>query len=126
MLTLLHASDFQHGRPFLPHAAEALVRFAGELDPDVTVVSGDLTQRARRSEFVAARQFLDTLPFQRLVVPGNHDVPLYRVWERLTDPFGNYRTHISPDLDAVHRFEVANEGSTVMRRRWASPVPTTT
>ncbi len=34
-----------------------------------------------------------------LVVPGNHDVPLYRFWERLAQPLGAYRKHFSPDLE---------------------------
>ncbi len=101
MLTLLHASDLQHGRPFLPHAAEALVRLAHEVRPDVTVVSGDLTQRAKVAEFRAARALLDRLPSPVVVTPGNHDVPLYRVWERAAAPYRNWKTYISSELDKV-------------------------
>jgi 3',5'-cyclic AMP phosphodiesterase CpdA len=103
MLTLLHASDLQHGRPFLPQAAEAFVRFASELRPDVTVVSGDLTQRAKVAEFRAARALLERLPPPVVVTPGNHDVPLYRVWERLFAPYRNWRALGSGDLDRVER-----------------------
>jgi 3',5'-cyclic AMP phosphodiesterase CpdA len=103
MLTLLHASDLQHGRPFLPHAGEALVRFARELRPDVTVVSGDLTQRAKVAEFRAARALLERLPTPVVVTPGNHDVPLYRMWERLFTPYRNWRSLGSGDLDRAER-----------------------
>jgi 3',5'-cyclic AMP phosphodiesterase CpdA len=103
MLTLLHASDIQHGRPFLPHAAEAFVRLANELRPDVTIVAGDLTQRAKVAEFRAARALLDRLPGPVLVTPGNHDVPLYRVWERVAAPYRNWRRFVSAELDTVQR-----------------------
>lgn len=104
MLTLLHASDLQCGRPFLPHAADAFVRFAHELRPDVIVVAGDLTQRAKVAEFRTAKTLLERLPaVPVLVTPGNHDVPLFRVWERAFAPHRNWRTLISRDLDSsVH------------------------
>ena len=51
-LTVLHTSDFQCGEPYLPHAGEALVRIAHDIAPDVVVVSGDLTQRAKRREHI--------------------------------------------------------------------------
>jgi len=101
MLTILHASDIQHGRPFLAHAAEAFVRLAQDLRADVTVVSGDLTQRAKATEFRAARALLDRLPGPLLVTPGNHDVPLYRVWERVAAPYRNWKALISPELNSV-------------------------
>ena len=66
--------------------------------PDVVVVSGDLTQRARPREFEEARRFLDTLPQPQIVVPGNHDVPLYNVVSRWLVPLGNFRRYISKDL----------------------------
>ena len=89
-LTVLHTSDFHGGKPFLPEAAEALLTFAEHIDPDVVIVSGDLTQRAKKREFVIARSIIDWFGARPVVVtPGNHDVPLYRIWERLFDPFGN-------------------------------------
>jgi 3',5'-cyclic AMP phosphodiesterase CpdA len=71
--------------------------------PDLVVISGDLTQRARPEQFRAARELVDRLPMPSLVVPGNHDVPLWRVWERAFDPFGAYARHFSPDLEPVYR-----------------------
>jgi 3',5'-cyclic AMP phosphodiesterase CpdA len=103
-LTILHASDLQCGRPFVPRAAEAFVRLAHDVAPDVVVVSGDLTQRAKARQFVMAMELLARLPDVPLVVtPGNHDVPLYRVWERLLAPYRNWRAQVSPDLDSVTR-----------------------
>ena len=48
-----------------------------ERRPDLVVVSGDLTQRARKTQFAAARSFLNRLPVPTLTVMGNHDVPLF-------------------------------------------------
>jgi 3',5'-cyclic AMP phosphodiesterase CpdA len=103
-LTILHASDLQCGRPFRPSAAEALVVLAHSVDPDVVVVSGDLTQRAKVREFRMASELLARLPrVPAVVTPGNHDVPLYRAWERLLSPFRNWRRHMCEELDTVTR-----------------------
>ncbi|MEO7057865.1 MAG: metallophosphoesterase family protein [Caldimonas sp.] len=97
MRTLLHLSDLHFGRTD-PTVVTALNGAIETIRPDVVVVSGDLTQRARTAEFAAARRFLDGLPYPRIVVPGNHDVPMYRVWERFASPLGKYRRHVEPDL----------------------------
>lgn len=102
MPKLLHISDLHFGGPYLPAAGEALQRIAPSLAPDAIVVSGDITQRAKVREFETARRFLDRLPqVPMLVVPGNHDVPLYRVVERLRRPHGLYRELIAPDLNPI-------------------------
>jgi 3',5'-cyclic AMP phosphodiesterase CpdA len=104
MLTLLHISDLHFGPPYHAGVGEALQSFARSLDLDVIVASGDFTQRAREEQFRDAREFLDRLPDVPLIVtPGNHDVPLYRVRERLFDPYRHYRRYISEELDTVTR-----------------------
>ena len=70
--------------------------------PDIVVVSGDLTQRARRREFAEARRFLDRLPSPQIVVPGNHDVPLYDVVSRWLRPLANYRQYFSSDPEPFY------------------------
>lgn len=103
--TILHASDLQCGRPFLPDAADALVALSERVAPDIVVVSGDLTQRAKRREFALARSVLDRLgAVPVLVTPGNHDVPLYRLWERLLVPYRNWSAFAGSDLDATLSF----------------------
>jgi len=104
---ILQISDLHFGPPFVPHIAEALLNAIPELAPDVIVISGDLTQRAKRQQFEEARDFFNRLsPIPLLVIPGNHDVPLYRVFERLFKPHALYREIICDDLNPV--LEIGN------------------
>lgn len=106
MLRILHISDLHFGPPYVPHVGEALLQLAPRLQPDVIVASGDFTQRATREQFAAARAFLDALPAVPLItVPGNHDVPLYRVGERWSQPHSLYREYICDRLDTVFQCE---------------------
>ena len=116
MLTILHISDLHFGMPYLPEVGEAVLRAAPALKPDAVVVSGDLTQRARDEEFAAARAFLDRLPdVPRVVVPGNHDVPLYNVFQRFGSPFGKYRRFIDAQLEPVPPERLSTRPSNLRR-----------
>ena len=124
MITLVHASDVHFGEPHRPEVAEAFVEAARAEAPHVLVVSGDLTQRAKVHEYEAAAAYLERLrglggahPLPLVVTPGNHDVALYRVWERLFHPFRNYREYISQDLDTVTRVP----GMTLVAMNTAAP-----
>lgn len=97
MRTLVHLSDLHFGKVNEALLAPLKARVEA-LRPDVVVVSGDLTQRARSAEFKQARAWLDTLPGPQIVVPGNHDIPLYNVAARFFTPLVKYRRHISADL----------------------------
>lgn len=90
MIRLAHVSDLHFGTES-PSVVNALRTTLAELAPDVVVVSGDLTQRAHRREFAAARQFLDGLERPIAVVPGNHDIPLFNPLKRAFRPFRRYR-----------------------------------
>jgi 3',5'-cyclic AMP phosphodiesterase CpdA len=86
--TILHASDLHFGPHFIPEVGQAFRLAIPEIAPDLMIISGDLTHRAKPSQFRSARQFLDTLPdIPQVIIPGNHDVPLYRVWERILAPY---------------------------------------
>jgi 3',5'-cyclic AMP phosphodiesterase CpdA len=118
MLTILHGSDLHFGKPFDAEVAGVFRRTIEERGPDLLVLSGDFTQRAKVREYQKARAFLRGLPDIPLVVtPGNHDVPLYRVWERLLIPHRNYLRYISPELDTATRVE----GATVVALDSTSP-----
>jgi 3',5'-cyclic AMP phosphodiesterase CpdA len=98
MRTLVHLSDLHFGR--IDRATiEPLLAAVAAIDADVVAVSGDLTQRARKTQFAAARDFLARIAAPRIVVPGNHDVPLYRVWERFLSPLGNYQRIVERNLE---------------------------
>ena len=98
MRTVVHLSDLHFGRTD-PAVIEPLLARLQEIGPQLVAVSGDLTQRAKAGQFEEARAFLDRLAGPRLVVPGNHDVPLYRVWERFLSPLGKYKRYIDADLE---------------------------
>ena len=102
MPVIVHLSDIHFGR-LNPATVQPLSAAIARLAPDLLAVSGDLTQRARPAEFTAARQFLDALPFERLVVPGNHDVPLYSVFTRFFTPLARYQRAITAELSPIYR-----------------------
>jgi 3',5'-cyclic AMP phosphodiesterase CpdA len=107
-MTILHISDLHFGPPYFPEVGEALRIAARALGPDLIVASGDFTQRAKEEQFIEARAYLDSLPaVPIIVVPGNHDVPLYRVFERIFSPYRYYREHIHDELDYVTRVDGA-------------------
>jgi 3',5'-cyclic AMP phosphodiesterase CpdA len=101
MRTLVHLSDLHFGRvdeALLDPLRELVHRIA----PDVVVVSGDLTQRAKSEQFEAARAWLDTLPGPQIIVPGNHDISLYNVFRRFLQPLTRYKRYITDDLDPIY------------------------
>lgn len=102
MRIIAHLSDLHFGTEDVT-IAEAVRRDVAAARPDLVVVSGDLTQRARRSQFLAAADYLETLPVPQLIIPGNHDIPLYNVWRRFRHPLTHYRECITPDLNPVYR-----------------------
>jgi 3',5'-cyclic AMP phosphodiesterase CpdA len=91
---IAHISDLHFGRHD-PLIAEAVLADLAAEKPDLVAVSGDLTQRARRHEFAAARDFLDRLAMPVIAVPGNHDVPLYNPLRRVLRPLERFRHHIT-------------------------------
>jgi len=98
MRKIVHISDLHFGAADAV-VAERLAESINENAPDLVIVSGDLTQRAKTAEFKAARAFLDLLPQPQLVVPGNHDVPLYNVYDRFTHPLEKYTANITAGLE---------------------------
>ena len=101
--TIAHISDLHFGTEDPAIAAALLAELDGSSAPrpSVVAISGDLTQRARPEQFRAARGFLDRLPGPTIVVPGNHDVPLYHLIDRLARPLERYRRLIGEPLMPV-------------------------
>jgi 3',5'-cyclic AMP phosphodiesterase CpdA len=100
--TVVHLSDLHFGR-IDPALIEPCISVVHSARPNLVVVSGDLTQRARASQFRQASEFLQRLPDPRIVVPGNHDVPLHNVFARFLRPFTGYRRYVSTDLEPLHQ-----------------------
>lgn len=107
MTRLLQISDLHFGPKFLPEVAEGVFDAVERFQPDAVVVSGDFTQRARREQFAAAASFLARFDVPTVVTPGNHDLPLYRIWERVLAPHRLYQAHIAPELNYVVRLPAA-------------------
>lgn len=105
MRSILHISDIHFGPHFLPEVAEGVLQLIAEREPDLVVISGDLTLRAKPPQFHQAREFVERFAVPFLAVPGNHDVPMYRFWERFFAPYGAYRKHFSPQLEPQYRDE---------------------
>jgi 3',5'-cyclic AMP phosphodiesterase CpdA len=98
MRKVMHISDLHFGH-VEPDVVTALREIEQRLRPHLIAVSGDLTQRARKREFVAAREFLDSLAAPKIVVPGNHDVPLYNVVARFLTPLERFRQYVGNEVE---------------------------
>lgn len=104
MRRIAHLSDLHFGR-LRPETLDPLREAVHAAKPDLVAISGDLTQRARKEQFREAAQFLETLPRPRIIVPGNHDVPLYNVLARFLRPLHNYRRFVADDLAPYYEDE---------------------
>lgn len=101
MRLIAHLSDLHFGRED-PRALAELAHDLAALRPDLIAVSGDLTQRARTAEFAAAHAFLASLRRPLVVVPGNHDLPLFAFWRRVSGPFAGFRRHFGDERLPAH------------------------
>ena len=101
MTTLLQISDPHFGTE-RPPVIDALRRLSAQLAPEVLVLSGDITQRARKAQFSAARAFVDSLRIGRLLaIPGNHDIPLFNVAARVLCPYAKHQRAFGTELEPV-------------------------
>jgi 3',5'-cyclic AMP phosphodiesterase CpdA len=100
-MRIVHLSDLHLGA-ISPGLPEALIASVAAVAPDMTVISGDLTQRGRRSEYLLARELMSKLPAPLFVVPGNHDMPHgLRLWSRFRNTFSAYQTLIQRELEPL-------------------------
>ena len=95
MTLVAHLSDLHFGRE-RSEVAEGLLDDLHARRPDLIVITGDLTERAFHWQFRKARRFLDRLPGPWVATPGNHDVPLLPLDERLHRPLERFARHIDP------------------------------
>lgn len=114
---ILHLSDLHFGTE-RPECLKAIQQFCQSHPLEAVVVSGDLTQRARFGQFFDCKKFLDQLNTPYMVIPGNHDIPLYHLWNRFFNPFTRYQIFFG-ELEPV--FETENFyliGVNSIRRRY--------
>ena len=105
MARLIHLSDLHFGAHD-QRLVDAVADRVDEEKPDLVVISGDFTQRARTEQFKEACDFLERLRdsgHDVLAVPGNHDVPLYDVFRRFLSPLTRYQRYIDDTLCPVHQ-----------------------
>lgn len=98
-MRVAHISDPHFGTE-VPAVRDALLAELTADAPDLLLVTGDITQRARRAQFAAARDFLGALPsIPRVCLPGNHDLPLFDLVTRVLRPYDRFRSYISASLE---------------------------
>jgi len=93
---VVHCSDLHFGRGFQPEPAQRLTRQIERLKPAAVVISGDLSMRARAGQFRQAAEFVRAIPAPTLIIPGNHDIPVFDLLTRVAAPLRNYRRFIEP------------------------------
>ncbi len=86
---IVHLSDL-HCPARSEAQVEALIESIAAAKPDFVVETGDLTRRGRNREFATAAALLARLPGQKLVVPGNHDVPIAGIFGKPFSRFSRY------------------------------------
>jgi 3',5'-cyclic AMP phosphodiesterase CpdA len=101
---LAHISDLHFGTED-KFVAETLVHDINESAPDLVILSGDLTQRARKGQFKKAKTLLDAIEPPVVVIPGNHDIPLFNLMARFLFPYRNYEKYISNEEYPIYQLE---------------------
>ncbi|MBT9492700.1 MAG: metallophosphoesterase [Paucibacter sp.] len=100
MSVVMQVSDPHFGTE-QTQVVEALAALAQQQRPDLLLLSGDITQRARPAQFRAARAFVDRLGVPVLAIPGNHGIPLFDLWTRWRHPYAHHLAAFGPDLEPV-------------------------
>lgn len=85
-----------------PPVMAALTALVKQQQPNLLVLSGDITQRAKPAEFHAARDFMDSLHLPFVVIPGNHDIPLLDLWSRLRHPYARHIAAFGAELEPFY------------------------
>jgi 3',5'-cyclic AMP phosphodiesterase CpdA len=112
---IVHISDLHFGTE-IAEVAEGLLADVERQGAHLLVVSGDLTQRARAGQYAAAQAYLKRIPLPQVIVPGNHDIPLYNALARFAWPLANYQRYITRDLcPKFHDDELAVAGVNTAR-----------
>lgn len=98
-MKFLHISDLHWGKKFSPFYSYKLKEFALEEKFNYILITGDLTQRAKRREFISVKRYLDSFGIPYIAVPGNHDVPLYPVHLRFFAPYYRFKKFFNKEIE---------------------------
>lgn len=99
MINIVHLSDLHFGTEKID-AIASLIATVNELQPEVIVISGDFTQRAKVHQFKSAKNLIEQLACANIIcVPGNHDIPLHNIFSRIFFPLKNYKQFITDNLN---------------------------
>lgn len=101
MSVLMQISDPHFGTE-QPKVMAALTSLVRKQKPNLVVLSGDITQRAKPAQFQAARRFMDSLHVPFLAIPGNHDIPLLNIWSRLRNPYARHIAAFGAELEPFY------------------------
>ncbi len=102
LIRIAHLSD-PHFGTILPGVREGLIDSLKEISPDLILLTGDITQRARREQFREAKKFThDLLPIRMIAVPGNHDIPLFNIFTRFLNPYWGFKNLFKDQLEKDH------------------------
>lgn len=104
MRIIAHISDLHFGKVD-NILADKLKEDLNSIKPNLLVISGDLTQRARTNQYIQAKEYLEKLPKPQLVIPGNHDIPLFDLFSRFFFPLTRYKKYITENLAPLFRDE---------------------
>lgn len=104
MRVLAHISDLHFGTEE-SKVAEGLLSDLDVVKPHLVIISGDLTQRARKKQFIEAKNYLQKINFPKLIIPGNHDIPLFDLFRRIFFPLTRFKKYISDELNPFYKDE---------------------
>ncbi|MDX2054979.1 MAG: metallophosphoesterase [Polyangiaceae bacterium] len=105
MTVLVQISDTHFGTE-QPLVVAALLKLIEHEKPELALLTGDITQRARPGEFAEAKRFVDRLgPVRTLVIPGNHDIPLFNPIARFFRPYANFSSAFGAELEPEYESE---------------------
>ena len=122
MRTIVHISDIHFGRTEAS-SIKMLLAAIETIHPHLVIISGDVTQRARKKEFEECREFLEGIKkagILCMVIPGNHDIyPWHNPFLRVVRPFARFKEYISPMIDPVYKDEEIAVASLTTVRAYA-------
>ncbi len=93
---IMHISDLHFGRVD-SEVCDGLTAEIEALKPKLLAISGDVTQRATTQQFEAFQKYIQSFDIPKIIVPGNHDIPLFNPFRRFIRPLKRFRKIVEGD-----------------------------